>query len=62
MSRIGVPLVWRYRKIPESGRVLIQYKHSLREMGTFVKDEWGPWVKKTVSRNNPSTGVVEEVK
>eukprot|EP00965_Chrysotila_dentata_P247993 6208080-Pleurochrysis_carterae.AAC.1 len=60
---ISIPVVWRYVRLPEEGnRVRAQFKSSLHDLGTFEKSEWGPLIKKKVSRNNPSTGQVEEVR
>eukprot|EP00965_Chrysotila_dentata_P073977 2442698-Pleurochrysis_carterae.AAC.2 len=59
---IGVPLVWRYLWLEDEKRVLVQFKFSLKNKGSFEKSEWGPWVSTTDFRNNPVTHQVEEVK
>eukprot|EP00965_Chrysotila_dentata_P248524 6208378-Pleurochrysis_carterae.AAC.1 len=58
--RIAVPLVWRYSRVPGKQRVLIQFKPSLGDHGTFFRSEWGPWITQKATRNN-SLGAVEEV-
>eukprot|EP00965_Chrysotila_dentata_P182105 6013261-Pleurochrysis_carterae.AAC.1 len=52
---IGLPLVWRYLWLENEKRVLVQYKFSLTNKGTFVKSEWGPWNVAKDTRNNPIT-------
>eukprot|EP00965_Chrysotila_dentata_P180521 5959436-Pleurochrysis_carterae.AAC.1 len=60
--RISIPLVWRYVRLPEeNNRVRVQFMASLSDGDKFEKSEWGPWINKKMSRNNPPTGIVEEV-
>ena len=59
LKRISDPLVWRHSWVPETETVLVQYKYSLSDVGSFEKDEWGPWINKVVQVNNPDTGAIE---
>ena len=39
LKRISDPLVWRHSWVPETETVLVQYKYSLSDVGSFEKDE-----------------------
>ena len=56
VSKIGDPLVWAHTWIEQERRVLTQYKYLISDSATFEKDEWGPWVEKSVKVNDPTTG------
>eukprot|EP00965_Chrysotila_dentata_P100438 3319268-Pleurochrysis_carterae.AAC.1 len=58
VSRIGVPLVWRYLWDSAKKRVLIQYKMSLADKASFEQDEWGPWEDVTVDHLNEESRFV----
>ena len=51
--RIDDPLVWRHLWVEETQSVLVQYKYSLADEGSFERDEWGPWVEKAVHIEEP---------
>ena len=62
LGNIGVPLVWRHTAIEVEGKVecvLSQYKLDLQSIGTFEKDEWGPWMDKHVEVFNHATNCME---
>ena len=59
LNRIGIPLVWRHTWIESTQTVLNQYKMLISDVGSFEKDEWGPWVEKVETFNDPVTGKVE---
>lgn len=56
MRPIGDPLVWRHRWCPEQQKVIHQYKYALSDEATFLRDEWGPWLKVEVTCNDDYTG------
>lgn len=61
MNRIGDPLVWKTSRHPEHG-VVSHYKYDLSATDSFEKDEWGPWLERSVPMNDPETGEVRMMK
>ena len=59
IRKIGAPLCWRHQWSEERQEVVVHYKYSLADEGSFEKDEWGPWVDALVEHNNPETGKIE---
>ena len=59
LNRIGVPLVWRHRWVESTQSVLNQYKMLISDKATFEKDEWGPWIEKVETYNDPESGEIK---
>ena len=58
VSKIGDPLVWRHTWVESEQRVRTQYKYLISDVGSFDKDEWGPWVERCVPVNDPESGAI----
>ena len=58
VTNIGDPLVWRHTWVEEEQRVRVQYKYLLSDGDSFEKEEWGPWVTRSVQVNDSSGKVI----
>ena len=56
VKRIGDPLVWSHTWVEATQSVLVQYKYCLSDEATFERDEWGPWLEKQVTVDDPESG------